>query len=339
MPQAFYNAREGVKRVTTETGAGQWGSSLAFTGNLFGIDVTVYMVRVSYDNKPYHRVMMGLYGAKVYPSPSDHTEIGKKILSEDPDTPGNLGIAISESVEDCTKSENTKYCLGSALNFVLHHQTVTGQEAQEQMKMADDYPDMIIGCVGCGSNFAGITHPFYHDKIKGKAPKDTKFIAVESTAAPSFTLGEYCYDFADTGELTPLLKMYTIGHNFVPDPIHAGGLRIHCKAPITSLMVREGIVEARAHNQVDAMEAATLFLKAEGILATPESTHSLKCVIDEALKCKRTGEEKTILTLLSGHRFFDMKAYESYLSGTLEPFELSKDKIKFYLNSIRKYNN
>jgi len=338
IPQAFYNQKEGIQRLTTETGAGQWGSSLAFAGMIFDLKVTVYMVKVSYDNKPYRKVMMGVYGAEVFPSPSNKTQIGKKILEDDPESPGSLGIAISEAIEDCVNSKNTKYSLGSVLNHVLHHQTITGQEAIEQIKMAEDYPDIIIGCVGGGSNFAGIANPFYYEKIRGKAVKETHFIAVESTAAPSFTEGEYTYDFGDTGCMTPLLKMYTLGHGFIPDPIHAGGLRYHGKAPITSLMVKNGDIEPRAHHQVDAMQAAMTFIQAEGLIPAPESAHGLKAVIDEALKCKKTGESKTILTLLSGHGYFDMKAYESFLGGKLEPYIMAKDKIESTVNEIRHLN-
>ncbi len=333
IPQAYYNAREGVTRLTTETGAGQWGSSLAFAGMLFGVDVTVYMVRASYDAKPYRRVMMGLYGAHVHPSPSDRTEVGRGILAEDPESPGSLGIAISEAIEDGVKS-GAKYSLGSVLNHVLLHQTVTGQEALEQMRMAEDYPDVVVGCVGGGSNFAGIANPFYGEHAAGRAPKETRLIAVESTAAPSLTAGDYAYDYGDTGKMTPLLKMYTLGHCFIPDPIHAGGLRYHGKAPITSLMVREGIVEARSCNQVDAMEAARIFIEAEGLIPAPESAHAIKAVIDEADACRRKGEEKTILFLLSGHGLFDMKAYEEHLSGRLEPYAMPKDKIAENLRRI-----
>ena len=336
VPQAYYNAREGVGRLTTETGAGQWGSSLAFAGMLFDLDVTVYMVRTSYDNKPYRKVMMGLYGAVVYPSPSTRTDAGKAILAKDPNCPGSLGIAISEAVEDCVKSSNTKYSLGSVLNHVLMHQTVTGQEAQEQMRMAEDYPDMVIGCAGGGSNFGGVANPFYHDRVTGKALKETRFIAVESAAAPSLTMGEYLYDHGDTGRMTPLIKMYTLGHDFVPSPVHAGGLRYHGKAPITSLMVREGVVEARACNQIEAMEAATTFLRAEGLIPAPESAHSLKAVIDEATHCRKTGEEKTILTLLSGHGYFDMKAYESYMAGELEPYALTVEEAARSVGDLRR---
>jgi len=336
VPQAYYNAREGVGRLTTETGAGQWGSSLAFAGMLFDLDVTVYMVRTSYDNKPYRKVMMGLYRAVVYPSPSTRTDAGKAILAKDPNCPGSLGIAISEAVEDCVKSSNTKYSLGSVLNHVLMHQTVTGQEAQEQMRMAEDYPDMVIGCAGGGSNFGGVANPFYHDRVTGKALKETRFIAVESAAAPSLTMGEYLYDHGDTGRMTPLIKMYTLGHDFVPSPVHAGGLRYHGKAPITSLMVREGVVEARACNQIEAMEAATTFLRAEGLIPAPESAHSLKAVIDEAAHCRETGEEKTILTLLSGHGYFDMKAYERYMAGELEPYALTVEEAARSVGDLRR---
>jgi len=334
VPQAYYNVREGVKRLTTETGAGQWGSSLAFAGMLFGLDVTVYMVRASYDSKPYRRVMMNLYGAEVHPSPSDRTVVGRGILAADPSSPGSLGIAISEAIEDGVRS-GAKYSLGSVLNHVLLHQTVTGQEALEQMRIAEDYPDMVVGCVGGGSNFAGIAGPFYGEQVAGRAPNETRLIAVESTAAPSFTAGDYTYDHGDTGKMTPLLKMYTLGHCFVPDPIHAGGLRYHGKAPITSLMVREGIVEARSCNQIEAMAAARTFIEAEGLVPAPESAHAIKAVIDEANACRRDGEGKTILFLLSGHGYFDMKAYEDYLSGKMEPYAMPMGKIAENLASIR----
>ena len=273
-----------------------------------------------------------------FTSPSTLTEVGKRILAIDPESPGSLGIAISEAMEECVKGSNTKYSLGSVLNHVLLHQTVTGQEAIEQMAIAEDYPDIVIGCVGGGSNFAGIANPFYYEEIKGKAPKKTRLIAVESTAAPSFTGGEYIYDFGDTGQLTPLLKMYTLGNGFIPDPIHAGGLRYHGKAPITSLMVKEGVVEARAYNQLETMEAAVTFLKAEGLLIAPESAHSVKAVIDEALECKKKDEGKTILTLVSGQGYFDMKAYESYLSGEMKPFALTRERIETNLLGVRHLN-
>ena len=333
--QAYYNMKEGTEKLTTETGAGQWGSSLAFAGSFFDIDVEVYMVRISYDQKPYRRVMMQLYGADVYPSPSDRTNTGRKILAENPDSTGSLGIAISEAVEACMGSDTTKYSLGSVLNHVLMHQTVIGQEAKEQMAMAEDYPDQIIGCVGGGSSFAGLFEPFYYDKINGRAPKDVEFTAVESTACPSMTAGEYMYDHGDSGRIIPLVLMHTLGHDFVPDPIHAGGLRYHGMAPTLSLMANEGTIGVKAHNQIDAFEAAVLFAKTEGIVPAPEPSHAIKETIDEALRCKETGEEKTLLFLLCGHGHFDMKAYDDYLAGKLEPFELPKERIQDSIRRLR----
>jgi len=333
--QAYYNMKEGTERLTTETGAGQWGSALAFGGMLFDLDVLVYMVRISYDQKPYRRVMMQLFGADVYPSPSDRTEVGRKILAENPETTGSLGIAISEAVEECLKGEGTKYSLGSVLNHVLMHQTVIGLEAKEQLAMADDYPDHIIGCVGGGSSFAGLFEPFYHDKIRGKAPKETEFTAVESTACPSMSSGEYIYDHGDSGRIIPLVLMYTLGHDFIPDPIHAGGLRYHGMAPTISLMVKEGEVGVKAYNQVEAFEAAVQFAKSEGIVPAPEPSHAIKAVMDEAVRCRETGEEKTILFLLCGHGHFDMKAYDDYLAGRLQPFELPKKRIDESLAKLK----
>jgi tryptophan synthase beta chain len=333
--QAYYNMREGVERLTTETGAGQWGSALAFGGAFFDVDVEVYMVRISYEQKPYRRVMMQLYGADVYPSPSERTEIGRKILADDPDSTGSLGIAISEAVEACLRDEGAKYSLGSVLNHVLMHQTVIGQEAKEQLAMAEEYPDQIFGCVGGGSSFAGLFEPFYYDKVKGKTPKDVEFTAVESTACPSMSGGEYMYDHGDTGRIIPLVLMHTLGHDFVPDPIHAGGLRYHGMAPTISLMVEEGEVGVRAYNQVEAFEAAALFTRTEGIVPAPEPSHAVKAVVDEALRCRETGEEKTILFLLCGHGHFDMKAYDDYLAGRLQPFELPRERIDASLARLR----
>jgi len=333
--QAYYNMKEGVERLTTETGAGQWGSSLAFGGGFFDIDVDVYMVRISYDQKPYRRVMMQLYGANVYPSPSDRTATGKKILADDPDSTGSLGIAISEAVEACLGDEGSRYSLGSVLNHVLMHQTVIGEESKEQLAMADDYPDEIIGCVGGGSSFAGLFEPFYYDKLKGKAPKDVRFTAVESTACPSMTAGNYMYDHGDTGRIIPLVLMHTLGHDFVPDPIHAGGLRYHGMAPTLSLMANEGVIGVKAHNQVDTFEAAALFARTEGIVPAPEPSHAIKEVVDEALRCKETGEEKTLLFLLCGHGHFDMKAYDDYLAGKLKPYEMPREKIDDSLTRLR----
>ncbi len=333
--QAYYNMKEGVERLTTETGAGQWGSSLAFAGSFFDIDVEVYMVRISYDQKPYRRVMMQLFGANVYPSPSDRTDIGKKFLAENPDSTGSLGIAISEAVEACVKDEGAKYSLGSVLNHVLMHQTVIGLEAKEQMAMAEDYPDQIIGCVGGGSSFAGIMEPFYLDKVKGKAPKDVEFTAVESTACPSLTAGKYMYDHGDAGRMIPLVLMHTLGHDFVPDPIHAGGLRYHGMAPTLSLMVNEGVIGVEAYNQVETFEAAMLFAQTEGIIPAPEPAHAVKATIEEAIRCRETGEEKTLLFLLCGHGHFDMKAYDDYLTGNLKPYELPKERIDESLGRVR----
>ncbi len=333
--QAYYNMREGVERLTTETGAGQWGSALAFGGAFFDVDVEVYMVRISYEQKPYRRVTMQLYGAEVYPSPSERTEIGRKILAEDPDSTGSLGIAISEAVEACLRDEGAKYSLGSVLNHVLMHQTVIGQEAKEQLAMAEEYPDQIFGCVGGGSSFAGLFEPFYHDKVKGKTPRDVKFTAVESTACPSMSGGEYMYDHGDTGMIIPLVLMHTLGHDFVPDPIHAGGLRYHGMAPTISLMVEEGVVGVMAYNQVEAFEAAALFTMTEGIVPAPEPSHAIKAVVDEALRCRETGEERTLLFLLCGHGHFDMRAYDDYLTGRLQPFELPRERIDASLARLR----
>lgn len=333
--QAYYNVKEGTDRLTTETGAGQWGSSLAFSGMLFDLDILVYMVKISYEQKPYRRVMMQMYGADVYPSPSNRTEVGKKILEQDPKSTGSLGIAISEAVEECLKDEKTRYSLGSVLNHVLTHQTVIGLEAQQQLTLAEDYPDEIYGCVGGGSSFCGLFWPFYHDKKKGKAPKDVGFTAVESTAVPSMSEGEYIYDHGDTGRYIPLALMYTLGHEFVPDPIHAGGLRYHGMAPSLSLMADEGLVDVKAYNQLEAFEAAKTFASTEGIIPAPEPAHAIKAVIDEANRCRETGEEKTILFLLCGHGYFDMQAYDDYMANRLKPYSTPKEKIHQSLESLK----
>ena len=336
IPQAYYTMLEGVTKLTTETGAGQWGSALSFAGMLYGLDIEVYMVRISYEQKPYRKVMMRLFGAEVYPSPSNRTEVGRRILAEDPECTGSLGIAISEAVEQCLKDENTKYSLGSVLNSVLMHQTVTGQESMKQLAKVDEYPDMVMGCVGGGSNFAGGAYPFLSEKLRGRAEKDTEFIAVESTACPSLSKGEFLYDHGDTGRITPLLKMFTLGHEFIPDPIHAGGLRYHGMAPAISLLVRDGLVKAKAYNQLEALGGAVTFTRAEGLIPAPETAHAVKATIDEALRCKETGEEKTILTLFSGHGFFDMAAYEVYLGGGLQPFELPDERIRETVGNLKR---
>jgi tryptophan synthase beta chain len=333
--QAYYNMKEGTEKLTTETGAGQWGSSLAFGGAFFDVDVEVYMVRISYDQKPYRRVMMQLYGADVHPSPSDRTEVGKKILAEEPDNTGSLGIAISEAVEACLSDESAKYSLGSVLNHVLMHQTVIGQEAKEQLLRVEEYPDHIFGCVGGGSSFAGLFEPFYYDKIKGRTMKEVKFTAVESTACPSLTAGEYIYDHGDTGRIIPLVLMHTLGHDFIPAPIHAGGLRYHGMAPTISLMVDAGEVGVRAYDQLETFNAAALFTRTEGIVPAPEPSHAIKAVVDEAIHCRETGEEKTLLFLLCGHGHFDMEAYDDYISGNLKPYELPQERIDMSVNRVK----
>ncbi len=311
--QAYYNMREGVERLTTETGAGQWGSALCFATKLFGLKCTVYMVKVSYNQKPYRRIMMETWSGEVVPSPSDRTEFGKKILEKDPNNPGSLGIAISEAIEDAVKNENTKYSLGSVLNHVLLHQTVIGLEARRQLEEVEEKPDILVGCVGGGSNFAGLCYPFIKD-----AEKDgIKIIAVEPTACPTLTRGEYRYDYGDTAGLTPLLKMFTLGHDFIPSPIHAGGLRYHGDAPTLSLLVKHGIIEARAVKQIPTFEAGVFFARTEGVIPAPETSHAIRVVIDEALEAKEEGEEKVIVFNFSGHGLLDLQAYDDFLSGKL----------------------
>ncbi|RLI76409.1 TrpB-like pyridoxal phosphate-dependent enzyme [Archaeoglobales archaeon] len=326
--QAYYNMVEGVENLTTETGAGQWGSALAFSGAMFGINTTIYMVRISYDQKPFRKTLMQLWGAKVFPSPSNNTKFGAGILAKDPDNPGSLGIAISEAIEDAVTHENTKYTLGSVLNHVLLHQTIIGLEAKKQLEKVDDYPDKVIGCIGGGSSFSGLFWPFYYDVVTKKAPKDVEFIAVEPSACPSVTKGAYMYDHGDSARMTPLLKMHTLGHDFVPPPIHAGGLRYHGMAPTLCLLANEGIIKARAYNQLEVFEAASMFTKAEGHLPAPEPSHAIKAVINEAIKCRESGEERTLLFLLCGHGHFDMKAYEDYLDGRMVAYEYPSEEVK-----------
>jgi tryptophan synthase beta chain len=313
--QAYYNKKEGVKRIATETGAGQWGSALAMACCFFGLEATVYMVRISYDQKPYRKFMMQTYGATIYPSPSDQTEFGRKILAQDPDCPGSLGMAISEALEDAAPKPDVKYSLGSVLNHVLLHQTVIGQEAKRQMDMARCRPDVIIGCVGGGSNYAGLAFPFIPDKLNGK---NIRFIAVEPVACPTITTGRYDYDFGDTAQMTPLLKMYTLGADFIPPPIHAGGLRYHGMAPLISLLVEKKLMEAKAYHQLEVFDAAMSFARAEGIISAPESAHAIKAAMDEALAAKQEGKERVILFNHSGHGLLDMGAYDAYLSGKLQ---------------------
>ncbi len=317
--QAFYAKQEGVTRFATETGAGQWGSALAFAGSLFGIEVKVFMVRASYDQKPYRRILMETYGASVVPSPSPDTQYGQRVLADAPDHTGSLGMAISEAIEDTVTHPGTKYSLGSVFDFVLLHQTVIGQEAIEQMALAGEEPDVLIACVGGGSNFAGFAFPFIGRQLRGEA--SYRIIAVEPEAAPSLTRGEYKYDFGDTGQMAPLVKMHTLGHDFVPPPIHAGGLRYHGMAPLVSKLVSDGIVEAQAVRQVSTFEAGVQFARAEGIVPAPESNHAIRVAIDEAIAAREEGRSRVILFNLSGHGHFDLAAYESYLAGRLEDYD------------------
>jgi tryptophan synthase beta chain len=313
--QAFYNKQQGVAKLTTETGAGQWGSALAFAGGVFGLEVKIYMVRVSYDQKPYRRALMETYGAKCVPSPSEETASGRAILAEHPDSPGSLGIAISEAVEVAAQSADTKYSLGSVLNHVLLHQTVIGIEAIEQMEAADAYPDVVIGCAGGGSNFAGIAFPFLGKKLREK--RDVRAIAVEPAACPSMTRGRYAFDFGDTAHLAPVAKMYTLGSAFIPPGFHAGGLRYHGMSPMVSHCLALGLIEARAYHQNPCFEAGVMFARAEGIVPAPESCHAVRAAVDEALKAREEGKSPTILFNLSGHGHFDMQAYTDYFAGKL----------------------
>ena len=333
--QAYYNMKEGTERMATETGAGQWGSALAFGCMMFDLKCTVYMVKVSYQQKPYRRVMMESFGADVYPSPSKQTESGRKILKEDPDNLGSLGIAISEAVEDALTHEEANYGIGSVFNHVLLHQTVIGLEAKKQLEIAEDYPDVMYGCIGGGSSFSGLFWPFYYDKVSGKAPKDIRFVAIEPTACPSVTKGEYTFDHGDTARLTPLVPMHTLGHDFIPAPIHAGGLRYHGIAPTISNLASEKRLETKAYDQVEVFDAAKLFIQSESIIPAPEPAHAIKGVIDEALRCKETGEEKVILFLLCGHGYFDMQAYDDCMSGKLRPYEYPTEKVAESMRKLR----
>ena len=327
LAQAYYNKKEGVRRLATETGAGQWGSALSIATGFFGLKCTVYMVKVSYIQKPYRKILMQSYGAEVFASPSDKTNSGRKILAEMPDTSGSLGIAISEAVEDAATHEDVKYSLGSVLNHVLLHQTVIGLEAKKQMELAGDYPDVVIGCVGGGSNFAGLAFPFLEDKLKGKN-KNLRAVAVEPSACPTLTRGIYAYDFGDTAGLTPLIKMFTLGHTFIPPGIHAGGLRYHGMASLVSHLHRLKIIDAVAYPQNPVFEAAITFARSEGIIPAPESAHAIKAAIDEALKAKENGNKSVILFNLSGHGHFDLAAYDDYLSGKLKDIEFSEEEMK-----------
>ena len=326
VPQAFYNHQEGVTRLTTETGAGQWGTALAFATAQYGMECEIWQVRSSYDQKPARRTMMEIYGATLHPSPSDLTEAGRQILAEHPDSTGSLGIAISEAVEAALQREDTRYALGSVLNHVLLHQTVIGQEALIQMEQAEAVPDVLVGCTGGGSNFGGLAFPFLREKLAGRM--DPVIRCVEPAACPSLTRGEYRYDFGDTIGMTPLLKMHTLGHGFIPDPIHAGGLRYHGMAPLVSHVYELGLAEAEAIPQVECFQAALMFARTQGIVPAPEPTHAIAAAIREANRCKESGESKTILTALCGHGHLDMAAYESYLAGTMEDLDFPEDELR-----------
>jgi tryptophan synthase beta chain len=330
--QAYYNKRAGIRRLSTETGAGQWGSALALACQMFGMECTVYMVRVSYDQKPYRRMMMHTWGAKVYASPSHHTHAGRAVQAASPDSPGSLGIAISEAVEDAATHSDTNYSLGSVLNHVLLHQTVIGQEAKLQMTMAGEEPDVVIGCFGGGSNFGGLALPYVLDRLKGQGPR---IVAVEPAACPTLTKGAFVYDFGDTAKLTPLLKMYTLGHDFVPAGIHAGGLRYHGASPLMSHLRKLGYIDAMAYTQVPVFDAALQFARTEGILPAPESAHAIRAAMDEALAAREEGRARSILFCLSGHGHFDLSAYENYLAGKLQDYEYSGQDIEKALAAIQ----
>ena len=329
--QAFYNKQEGRSRLTTETGAGQWGSALAFASKLLGLECKVYMVRISYDQKPFRRSLIRAWGATVLPSPSDETQCGRAVLAEQPDSPGSLGIAISEAVEDAAGRDDTAYSLGSVLNHVLLHQTVIGQEAIAQMELAGAFPDVVVGCVGGGSNFAGLAFPFLREKIAGR---EIDFLACEPAACPTLTRGVFAYDFGDTSKLTPLVPMHTLGHDFVPAPIHAGGLRYHGIAPLVSQLVRDGLVRAVAYLQSDVFASAMLFAGSEGIIPAPEAAHAIHGALEVARQADQAGQERTILFNLSGHGHFDMAAYDNYLAGKLEDVALDEDEIERALHAI-----
>jgi len=336
--QAYYNKAAGIKRITTETGAGQWGSALSLGCVLFGIELKVYMVRISYDQKPYRRIMMETWGATCVPSPSEDTNIGRTILGQDPDSPGSLGMAISEAVEDAATHDDTRYSLGSVLNHVLLHNTVNGLETKKLMEeQVGLYPDIIVGCVGGGSNAAGMFLPFVKDKIDGTKP-DLRVICVEPTSCPTLTKGPLTWDFGDVAGMAPIAFMNTLGHGFIPPPVHAGGLRYHGMAPIVCHLVKLGLIEATAVPQMATFEAGITFARTEGILSTPETNHAIRVTIDEALKCKQTGESKTILLAHSGHGHFDLAAYDAYLSGKLQDYDYPEEKVKEALASLPQVN-
>lgn len=332
--QAYYNKIFGIKRLTTETGAGQWGSALSLGCNLFGLECKVYMVRVSYDQKPYRRILMNMWGGNCVASPSEETSFGRKLLEDDPDCPGSLGIAIGEAVEDAVNSQDTRYTLGSVLNHVMLHQTIIGLEAQKQFDSIGEYPDVVIGCVGGGSNFAGIAFPFLRDKIHGK---DVEVLAVEPKACPTLTRAPYGYDFGDTAQTTPLLPMFSLGHNYMPPPIHAGGLRYHGAAPLVSKVVADGLVQAKSYDQLQTYESGVTWARVQGMVVAPETTHAVAAVIEEAKKAREEGKEKNILFNLSGHGLMDLSGYEAYLGGRLTDYSLPEEEIEKSLELISKY--
>lgn len=332
IPQAYYNKQQGIKRLATETGAGQWGTALSMACKFFDMECTVYMVKISYNQKPYRRSMMQLFGAEVFASPSDKTDAGRAVLKKDPGSNGSLGIAISEAVEDAVKNSDTNYALGSVLNHVVLHQTVIGLEAKKQMEKAGYYPDVVIACSGGGSNFGGIAMTFVQDKIK--EGKKTRIVAAEPAACPSLTKGKFTYDYGDVAHLTPMMMMYTLGSDFMPPGIHAGGLRYHGSSPIQSQLLHDGIIEAAAFEQQDIFEAAVLFAQSEGIVLAPESSHAIKAAVDEAINAKESGEKKTILFGLSGHGYFDMAAYDNYLSGQMQNSSLPEDVLDKALEKL-----
>jgi tryptophan synthase beta chain len=337
VPQAWFNKQAGISRLTTETGAGQWGSSLALAGQLFGLEVRVYMVKVSYYQKPFRRSMMQTWGAEVLASPTNLTQAGRKVLEIDPDNPGSLGIAISEAVEEAANRKDTNYALGSVLNHVLLHQTVIGLEAKKQFEKVGDYPDMIFAPCGGGCNFAGVSFPFLADKAAGdKRAQNLRCVAVEPASCPTLTKGVYAYDYGDASGYTPLMKMYTLGHDFMPPGIHAGGLRYHGDSPLISQLYHEKLIEAVAVPQIATFEAGVMFARAEGIIPAPESCHAVRAAIDEALRCKATGEAKTLLINLSGHGHFDMAAYDKYFAGELEDYEYPSEAIQTALAKLPK---
>jgi tryptophan synthase beta chain len=332
--QAYYNKKEGTKRMVTETGAGQWGSAMSYACGLFGMECVVYMVNISYQQKPYRRIMMQTWGAEIYPSPTDRTNAGRAVLKKNPNSLGSLGIAISEAVEDAVTHDNSKYCLGSVLNHVCLHQTIIGLETEKQLAIAGEKkPDYVIGCVGGGSNFSGMAFPFIPRVLKGE---DIKLIGVEPTACPTLTKGPYMYDFGDEAKMTPMMKMYTLGHNFVPSGIHAGGLRYHGDSPLLSLLVKNKLISAKAYPQNPVFEASVLFAKTEGIIPAPETAHALKAAIDQAIECREKKQEKCIVICFSGHGHFDLSSYDAYLSGKLEDLKLDESKIKEALANIPK---